>query len=249
MQQNLTNNYTNPTFWNNSYSKIEFRTLENDNPLTEYIKKYFPKTDRKKLLELGCYPGTYSSIFGELGYELNGIDYAEGVETELKNSYIQRGFRVGDLIKEDIFKTNYQKEFDVVASFGLIEHFEDFLSVIDLHDKFLKKGGELFITVPNFKFGLQGFIHKTIDQKNLSVHNLEAMDPKLWKEHLESNGYTIVNYGFTGQFRFWVDDQERTIIEKIILKSLLKTKALLTKIFPSDNKNFAPYAYIHCIKK
>jgi L-malate glycosyltransferase len=242
------NDYTDATFWNQSYKNATFRTLEKENPLYIYIKSQMQEGRNKRFLELGCYPGSYSSIFGELGYELNGIDYAQGVDNELPESFKKRGFQVGKFYKGDIFKVDLNDKYDVIGTFGLIEHFENYLQVIDIHDKYLKNGGEMFITVPNFAHGLQGLIHKYLDGKNLSVHNTKAMDPTIWKEYLEKKGYAIKNYGYLGKFQYWLDDQPRNFLQKVCLKSLPFFTPLLRMILPQNNKYFAPYCYLHCVK-
>lgn len=51
-------------------------------------------------------------------------------------------------IKEDIFRLESDCMYDIVCSFGLIEHFEDKKEIIDIHKKFLKPDGYIILIVP-----------------------------------------------------------------------------------------------------
>lgn len=49
---------------------------------------------------------------------------------------------------EDIFKINFSKRFDIICSFGFIEHFPDKRKVLEIHKKFLAHDGYVIIIVP-----------------------------------------------------------------------------------------------------
>jgi len=49
---------------------------------------------------------------------------------------------------EDVFKLNLEKKFDIVCSFGLIEHFPDKTSILAVHQKFVTDPGIIIILVP-----------------------------------------------------------------------------------------------------
>jgi 2-polyprenyl-3-methyl-5-hydroxy-6-metoxy-1,4-benzoquinol methylase len=59
--------------------------------------------------------------------------------------------------------------------FGLIEHFNDTKFIIGEHLKFLKPGGTLFITLPNFK-SVNGWVQRSFDKENYDKHNINSMD-------------------------------------------------------------------------
>jgi SAM-dependent methyltransferase len=48
----------------------------------------------------------------------------------------------------DLFTLELQERFDLVCSFGLIEHFEDKRAVLDVHKKFVASDGIIVILVP-----------------------------------------------------------------------------------------------------
>jgi len=51
-------------------------------------------------------------------------------------------------IKADLFELELDERFDMVCSFGLIEHFEDKKNVIEVHKRFVIPGGMIVIIVP-----------------------------------------------------------------------------------------------------
>jgi 2-polyprenyl-3-methyl-5-hydroxy-6-metoxy-1,4-benzoquinol methylase len=51
-------------------------------------------------------------------------------------------------LKEDIFTLQLNRTFDLVCSFGLIEHFKDKRRVIDAHKRFVSDEGYIIVLVP-----------------------------------------------------------------------------------------------------
>ncbi len=49
---------------------------------------------------------------------------------------------------EDIFSLGLTEKFDIVCSFGLVEHFIDKKAILDIHKKFLTDNGLIVIAVP-----------------------------------------------------------------------------------------------------
>jgi SAM-dependent methyltransferase len=49
----------------------------------------------------------------------------------------------------DLFHLSFKKEFDVVISDGLIEHFKDIKKVMLIHEKFTRNGGYVIIVFPH----------------------------------------------------------------------------------------------------
>lgn len=110
-----------------------------------HMKKYFKLLDPLKLeqiniLELGA--GT-----GSISYELN--KRYGGTATLVDNNPAALTLH-HKLIKDkknlqyldtDFFKTELPRQYDLVFSDGLLEHFPDKGIIIDLHKKFVKPGG------------------------------------------------------------------------------------------------------------
>jgi SAM-dependent methyltransferase len=99
------------------------------------------------VLEAGCGQAIWVIELRQRGYQIHGLDYSlSGLEVA---SRYQSGL---SLINADILRLPFKAHsFDVVLSWGVVEHFED-LSWLALSfaekRRVLKTGGELFITVP-----------------------------------------------------------------------------------------------------
>lgn len=51
-------------------------------------------------------------------------------------------------IKADIFRLELEQRYDLVCSFGLIEHFREKAAVLEAHKRFVKPGGIIVIIIP-----------------------------------------------------------------------------------------------------
>jgi SAM-dependent methyltransferase len=157
-------------------------------------------------LEIGFLPGdilTYLS--GRFRFVANGIDLTPFNESEVRARMVRNGGTVGRLVNADFLSFAPEESFDVVCSFGFIEHFSDPEDIITKHVEFLRPGGTLVISCPNFT-GAQYFMHYWLDRENLQNHNLKAMDLGLWRRVLRANGMRILFQGYYGTFGFWTAD-------------------------------------------
>lgn len=159
----------------------------------------------RSCLEIGCHPGCYLAVFGELGYELNGVDFAEGVAA-LPGWLRSRGYRVGSIWQEDFSRFNPQRSFDLVTSFGFIEHFTDGRDVLAIH------------AAPNVTRAFQHWLHANFDQANYALHHIPAMDVQQWAALLQARGLQILFCGPFGRFRFWTEPQARSLRQRNVLR-------------------------------
>ena len=82
-------------YWDKTNISFDFEKPSSTDYTRLIINKYIPKTDNGSVIEIGCYPGRYLSIFGDLGFTLHGIDLtARTLETKLNletNGYKAEG--------------------------------------------------------------------------------------------------------------------------------------------------------------
>ena len=128
------------------------------------------------VLEIGCAPGKWLAyLAGRHGLVPAGIEYSpEGLRATRRNFELL-GVTNAELIEGDFFALAPEPRFDAVASYGLVEHFDDPGSVLDRHVAWLKPGGRLVIGVPNFR-GLHGALQRMLDPKILALHNLGGQE-------------------------------------------------------------------------
>lgn len=161
----------------------------------------------------------------------------------------KNGLKPGDIniIEADLFTYQPEKLYDLVLSFGLIEHFNDTKAIIETHLQFLKPGGVLFVTLPNFK-GVNGWIQRNFDRDNYDKHNITSMDLKLLSDYCRELGLTEVESYYHGKFTVWLENKSQ---QGGLVKAFVKTVWLLVKlakIFPFDNKALSPYIVMKAVK-
>ena len=198
--------YVDQAHWDESYRKLEFSTASDR--VTGWLVSRVPVVpagEHRSVFEFGCFPGRYLSFLGSLGYEVNGCDVTPRTE-EMARWLSSRRLKVGTVMNADALSLESNPVHDVVYSIGFIEHFEDYPVVIEAHDRQLRPGGTMVLACPNFRGALQNLLHRTFDRRNLSLHNIGAMDPAEWVRVLEGYGYLIEFAGFFGGFDFWTDD-------------------------------------------
>ena len=136
----------------------------------QLFRQYLPSSGADTTLaEVGCAPGKWLHYFAsEFGYSVTGIDYAPNAcETTRRNLRIL-GIP-GHVVNADIFQYSPQNGFDVVTSFGLIEHFNDLQRIVNRLVALVKPGGLIVSTVPNL-YGPEGWVLRTVRPKVYAGH-------------------------------------------------------------------------------
>lgn len=225
--------------WDEGYTNLSLQSAPADDPIRRWIEQHIPR-GTGACLEFGCFPGRYLAVLGELGYEVNGIDLTPRLERDLPAWMRAQGLRTGEFVQADVFTHPFQRSYDVVCSFGLIEHFGQWPKLVERHAELVRPGGWLALSTPNFRGGLQQVLHRWLDARNLSEHNLDAMQPKRWAEIAERLGFEIVMCGYIGPFDFWVGQQKRPAFQDFTLKVLRRLKRA-GRILPDNVGFYAPY--------
>lgn len=189
--------------WNETYSNRPIKLAGTSHPIVQLLKTHIPNRDGNAI-ELGCCPGTFLGHLGSLGYTLHGIDLAPSIR-EMELSYKAAGLPCGTFVQQDFFDfcRKPPMKYDVVTSYGFIEHFTNYEEVFFLHCRLVNKGGYVVVTFPNFSGNLQFALHSLFDKPNLERHNLNAMDLAPYVRMLESLKFDVLFAGYFGGFSFW----------------------------------------------
>ena len=179
-------------------NKVDF-SFSFERCLANELKKRLP-TIKGKVFEIGCAPGKWLAFFYKnYSIKVAGIEYSDvGQSATLKNFQLLN-IKDPRIIIGDFFKLQPKKKYDVVMSYGFIEHFDDPKKVIDLHLRWLKPGGILILGVPNF-LGIYNPIQKILDPVILDKHNLNIMNLPFFR-NLEKDFNLQTKYiGYIGSF-------------------------------------------------
>jgi SAM-dependent methyltransferase len=137
------------------------------------------------VFEVGCAPGKWLAFMGKtFGMCASGIEYSKaGMEATVRN-FRMLGLPVDAILTGDFFQVEPQARFDVVMSYGFIEHFDDPDAVVERHLRWLKPGGTLVLGVPNFN-GVYRPIQRILDRSILDKHNLDIMNLEYFRRLAE----------------------------------------------------------------
>jgi len=100
-----------------------------------------------------------------------GLDYSAAGCERLHAKLLRSGVDA-KVINADAFAppVDLLGAFDVVVSFGVVEHFDDLPSVVSSFVRYLKPGGTMFTLIPNLA-GLIGWLAKRLNRTVYAMHN------------------------------------------------------------------------------
>ena len=248
MEQHLTDRAFWKAFWE-SKKDIIF-TIKPDYYFGDIMALLIAGKQVKTAIELGGFPGYYAAYlkkYQQLDTTL--LDYF--VHEDIINRLLEKnGLKPGDvhIIEADLFKYQTPQLYDMVMSFGLIEHFSDTKDMISRHLDFLKPGGVLFITLPNFK-GVNGWVQRKFDRANYDKHFIESMDLAQLKSYCRELGLSEIEAYYHGKFSVWLENRaEQGVIVRSLVKAIWFAGKIFTKIIPVETKVFSPYIVLKAIK-
>ena len=230
------------SYWSGVWSETQLNAridIENA-PLTnhvlqvwhEYYRDLFSKIPIKgrSLLEVGCGNSVWMGYFNQYhGINVNGMDYSpQGCE--MSKMIFKRDGIEGEIFQADLFNPppDCLEKFDVVCSFGVVEHFENTAETIKSLLKLLKPGGLLITSVPNL-MGVSGWLQKITNKPVYDIH--VPIDLSLLKNALKEAGTEIVDiryYLSASLFANLEPVEGTTVNHKFIKKLFLKPFSLFT---------------------
>jgi 2-polyprenyl-3-methyl-5-hydroxy-6-metoxy-1,4-benzoquinol methylase len=171
----------------------------------DLFKQLASEFENKDLIEIGAIPGNFCVFLNKnFGCHITGLDY--GDKSIFEGTMQQYGINDYNFIKADFLNYESDKLYDIVSSYGFIEHFLDTEDILKRHFALIKIGGYLILTVPNFT-RLQFLFHFLFDRDNLKNHNTgKPMDKKFMEKFMIENGLAIVFSQYSKSSKFWITD-------------------------------------------
>jgi len=209
-----------------------------------------------RLLEVGCANSAWLPYFArEFRFSVAGLDYSEiGCEQErriLAASGVQGQIECGNLFAPP---AAFLGAFDVVVSFGLVEHFADTREVVAALAAMVKDGGMLFTMIPNLAGSLGAIqrvlnrpvydIHVPLDRAELAAAHRGAGLAVVASEYFLATSFGVCNLNGVPA------GTAAAALKKSMLAGLARLSALewmlerITGPWPSS-RAFSPY--IHCV--
>lgn len=197
----MTTNLVDQTHWDGGYAEGEYTPLPADDFVRTWVNAHVPK-GTGDCLEVGCFPGRYLGMFGDLGYRLHGVDLTPRVE-EIAGWLSAAGYQAGSFHRQDFLTCAFDRRFDVVSSFGFIEHFTNWHEVLAGHADLVAPGGYLVIEAPNMAGLVQRVLRRLFEPEDLKRHCTAAMNLDAWSAVVRRLGFDVVYAEPLGNFDFW----------------------------------------------
>lgn len=204
-----------------------------------------------KCLEIGSAPGfNLVALHNRFKYEVYGVEYTRNGVLKNQELFSREGLPVENIIHADAlsenFQNNFSNYFDVVCSFGFIEHFEDPVGIIEKHLNLLRRNGTLIISIPNFQ-GIYRIGQKILNKKVLDLHNLSIMKNKNFGRLFNESVLNKLYCDYYGLLTIGLFDPGDNRIKKIIIKGLSYVQKMFNFVIFHFFKNrvisnsFSPY--------
>ena len=187
--------------WDNAWATREYDYAEENIMFKDIFARYLRPGGT--CFEVGCYPGNFLTYLGKrFGYTVSGIDRTPDFSRKILKKLANNAVAAGEFFEGDFFEFETEERYDLVCSFGFLEHFSNTEFVIERHARLVKPGGTLLIESPNFR-KIQFLLHYLLDRQNLEIHNIKAMDLERWNRTLRHNSMIVEYQGFWGTMSFW----------------------------------------------
>jgi 2-polyprenyl-3-methyl-5-hydroxy-6-metoxy-1,4-benzoquinol methylase len=171
-----------------NYTRRRFDTLFN---------RYLPRKEGMRLMEAGCAQSSWLPYFHlRFGYEIAGLDYSEtGCKKASEN--LSRHGVTGTILCRDFLEEqpDLKGQFDVVFSYGVIEHFSQPETVLTRFHRFLKPDGLVVTIIPNMR-GITGWLQRLVNRPVYDIH--VPLTPVGLQQAHRAAGFQEVSSGYLG---------------------------------------------------
>jgi 2-polyprenyl-3-methyl-5-hydroxy-6-metoxy-1,4-benzoquinol methylase len=224
----MSNKLTSKQFWQEKWVSMDCSKWDDGSfaflpEWHQVLYDYLVKYRGGNCLEVGCFPGRYLWYFANtFNMKVEGIDFMTPDDSMMLKIH-----------NCDFFEFSLDKKYDVVCSFGFIEHFEMLGDVIQRHMDLVRDGGMVVMTVPNFVHGWRFHLRRRYDRELFTHHNRDAMVVHNIENILEGlalKGYTVKPVKFSDKTFFHTSRLKR---------KLGKAMASLTKYVPLVDRALA----------
>ncbi len=197
--------------------EIEGRPLERpSSDFPELLDRCLPKDRTWSVLEVGACPGAQLlAVALSRGYHPVALDYLPAVR-QMPAAFARFGVPDLEVIEADFLSYETPRRFNVVMSFGFVEHFTEPEDVIRRHWDLVADGGFLVIGSPAFG-ALQLALRRLILKPGplaatLRTHNLRIMGTEPIVRALRGfPGAEIVCAAYAGRMGTWLAPRDRDV--------------------------------------
>jgi 2-polyprenyl-3-methyl-5-hydroxy-6-metoxy-1,4-benzoquinol methylase len=174
---------TDEAYWDERWGTVQLPALVDEGirwqlAMAQVFRRFLPHDPSRSVFEIGCAPGRWLVWFHRtFGYTAYGCDLSKAAAETTRRNFATTDVP-GEVFTGDVTKPGElpARQFDVVVSLGVIEHFADPEPVLRRHVDFTKPGGLVIVNVPNLAGSVNHWMLRRAKMQSLiDVHNLESM--------------------------------------------------------------------------
>ena len=232
---------TTRSYWKRVWHGRETKSVSHV-PFAGLFEEYLNWSPGKSAIEFGCIPGDFLVFLNKrFGFKVSGIDF--NPETDI----LVQNFKANGIVDYTFYNLDVRDwkpdiQYDLVCSFGLVEHFQNPMEVIRKHVEAMKSGGLLIIEMPNLRYG-QYLLHILLDRESLARHNLNIMDLDTVSEMLSKLGLKVLLADYNSLFGFYIGSKPKDLMPKQGIVRVLQVITNLVSLLDinAPSRFFSPF--------
>lgn len=179
------------SFYDQEYDRTSYFSPITRKRYEEWLDQFEPFRKTNKILDIGCGYGFFLEVAKSKGWEVYGIE----VSKEAAKDCEKKGIK---MFPGTIADANFAPEmFDLIISIEVIEHINTPNTFISKAIQFLRKGGAMYVTTPNFNSYLRFKLKENFDVIDYPNH-LCYFTSKTLRQSFEENGFKTISIKSTG---------------------------------------------------
>ena len=155
------------------------------------LNKFLKKNKKHSVLEIGSSTGFFIEEARNVGWKTLGLELNPSAVSFAQ----KRGLNVQN---KDFLKTKFNEKFDIICAFDVLEHLIDPKKIIEKAYKNLKKGGLLFVYVPNWQSASRLLLGEKNSHFIWPTHHLTYFTPNTLKSFFEKNKFKMIYWETQG---------------------------------------------------
>ncbi|HZO89653.1 MAG TPA: class I SAM-dependent methyltransferase [Chthonomonadaceae bacterium] len=212
--------------------------------------RWLPKRKDWSVIEIGACPGhNLAALARSHGYHPVALDILPRVH-ELPAMFREFGIPDLESIEQDLLTLQTDRRFNIVISFGFIEHFDNVEPILRRHWELVAPGGFLVVGLPIFG-AMQMALRRLVLtpeqlEESLRIHNTDIMDMSVLRGYCEAlPDIQILKCAYIWNMDTWLSPKHPHVRrDRRLILALWKLASLLPKALRVSSKLLSPYGLI-----
>jgi 2-polyprenyl-3-methyl-5-hydroxy-6-metoxy-1,4-benzoquinol methylase len=222
-------------------------------PMSDFpdlLDRHLPKRTDWSVIEIGACPGSQLlAIALSHGYRPVALDYLPEVR-HLPQAFASFGIEGLEVIEQDFLTFRTTRRFDVVTSYGFIEHFSDPVDIIRRHWDLVADGGFLVLGTPVFgplQLALRRRILKPGElERIMRMHNTRIMSVEAIADICRGlPAARIEAAAYAGRMGAWFSSRDSGVRRgRAWLLVLWRAAGLVPRLLNWSSRRFSPLGLV-----